>query len=200
MFRRIALAVPLIDRGRSLNTVINTQVPMALKLRLSKFSIVLAITIVSTTLTIIAATNDLTDFAFAQGAAKFGFNLTGSEEVPPVETDAIGKANISAYTIAGDSITYSVNATNIEDVTAGHIHFGKPGENGPIVFTMFNYDPPRDEVLETGTITADRLEGPMEGKRVSDLAFAGANGSLYMNIHTVENPNGEIRGTSTIPP
>jgi hypothetical protein len=49
-------------------------------------------------------------------------------------------------------------------------------------------------------LTADKLEGPMKGKKVSDLAFAGANGSLYMNIHTVENPNGEIRGTSSIPP
>jgi CHRD domain len=173
---------------------------MALKLEVSIFSVVLTVAAVSATLTITAATHDLTHLAFAQGAAKFGFNLTGSEEVPPVETNATGMADISAYTIAGDSITYSVNATNIEDITAGHIHFGKPGENGPIVFTMFKYDPPRDEVLESGTITADKLEGPMEGKKVSDLAFAGANGSLYMNIHTVENPNGEIRGTSSIPP
>jgi len=91
---------------------------------------------------------------------------------PPVETNATGEADISAYTVAKDSITYSVNAKNIRGVTAGHIHFGKPSENGPIVFTMFKYDPPRYEVLETGTITADKLEGPMKGKQVSDLAFA----------------------------
>ena len=47
---------------------------------------------------------------------------------------------------------------------------------------------------ETGSITADMLEGPMKGKQLSDLALAGANGSLYINIHTEENPNGEIRG------
>ena len=46
----------------------------------------------------------------------------------------------------------------------------------------------------------DKLEGPMKGKKVYDMALAGSNGSLYMNIHTEENPNGEIRGTSTIPP
>ena len=142
----------------------------------------------------------MTDFVFAQGPAKFGFNLTGSEEVSPVETNATGMADISAYTVAGDSIIYNVNATNIKGVTAGHIHFGKSGENGPMVFTMFKYDPPRDGVWKTGKITADKLEGPMKGKRVSDLALAGANGSLYMNIHTVENPNGEIRGTASIPP
>jgi CHRD domain len=171
---------------------------MALKL-VSVFRIVAAVAAVSATLMIAVATLDHADLVLAQGPAKFGFNLTGSEEVPPVQTNVTGMADISAYTVATDSITYNVNAPNIKDVTAGHIHFGKPGENGPIVFTMFKYDPPRDEVLETGTITADKLEGPMKGKKVSDLAFAGANGSLYMNIHTVENPNGEIRGTSSVP-
>jgi hypothetical protein len=173
---------------------------MTRRLEVPIFSIIAAVAAVSATLLITATTHGLTDFVFAQGQAKFGFNLTGSEEVPPVETNATGRADISAYTVAGDSITYSVNATNIKDVTAGHIHFGKPGENGPIVFTIFKYDPPRNEVLETGTITADKLEGPLKGKQVSDLAFAGGNGSLYMNIHTVENPNGEIRGTASIPP
>ena len=173
---------------------------MTLKLEVSIFSVVAAVAAVSATLMITAAMLGLTDLAFAQGGAKFGFNLTGSEEVPPVQTNATGMAEISAYTVAGDSITYSVNAMNIQGVTAGHIHLGKPGENGPIVFTMFKYDPPRNEVSETGTITADKLEGPMAGKRVFDVALAGSNGSLYMNIHTVENPNGEIRGTSSIPP
>src|SRR5918994_3701546 len=143
---------------------------------------------------ITAATLGLADLVMAQGPAKFGFNLTGSEEVPPVETNATGMADISAYTIAGDSITYSINATNIEDVTAGHVHFGKQGENGPIVFTMFKYDPPRNEVLETGTITADKLEGPLKGKQVSDLAFAGSNGSFFMNIYTLKKTNGENCG------
>jgi hypothetical protein len=187
------------DKRASLNITIRNQLE-TMRGKLPIFGIAAAMVTVLATLVIIAATHGLTNMVFAQGAAKFGFNLTGSEEVPPVQTSATGLAEISPYTIAGDSITYTVNATNINDATAGHIHFGKPGENGPIVFTMFQYDPPRDEVLETGTITADKLEGPMSGKQVSDLAFAGANGSLYMNIHTVENPNGEIRGTSTVPP
>jgi hypothetical protein len=173
---------------------------MSIRLEIPIFTIIAMVAAVSATLLVTTATHGLIDFVFAQGQAKFGFNLTGSEEVPPVETNATGRADISAYTVAGDSITYSINATNIKGVTAGHIHFGKSGENGPIVFTMFKYDPPKDEVLETGTITADKLEGPLKDKQVSDLAFAGGNGSLYMNIHTLENPNGEIRGTASIPP
>jgi len=174
---------------------------MTRKSELSIFSISVGVTVILTTLMITTVTHDLTDLVFAQGGqTKFEFNLTGSEEVPPVQTNATGMAEISAYTVAGDSITYRVNAMNMKDVTAGHIHLGKPGENGPIVFTMFKYDPPKNEVSESGTITADKLEGPMKGKSVYDVALAGSNSSLYMNIHTVENPNGEIRGTSSIPP
>jgi hypothetical protein len=90
--------------------------------------------------------------------------------------------------------TVSSGATSIEAATAGHIHFGKQGENGPIVVTLFKYDTPMNEVSENGTITADELEGPMAGKQLTDLAMAGGNGTLYVNIHTEQNPNGEIRG------
>jgi hypothetical protein len=64
------------------------------------------------------------------------------------------------------------------------------------VVTFFKFEGPKpiDEVMEGGTITADKLEGPLEGKPLSELAVAGANGSLYINIHTERDPNGEIRG------
>jgi hypothetical protein len=61
-------------------------------------------------------------------------NLSGSEEVPPVQTEATGVAEITPRV---DSIAYSINATNIEGVTASHIHLGAKGENGPIVVTLF---------------------------------------------------------------
>ena len=89
---------------------------------------------------------------------------------------------------------YSVNATNIQGATAGHIHLGAKGENGPVVYTLFKYDKPINEVSETGTITGDKFEGPMAGKQMSDLATEGVKGMLYVNIHTEQNPNGEIRG------
>jgi len=129
---------------------------------------------------------------FAQGPPTITINLTGSEEVPPVQTEATGVAEFIPLRM--DSISYNVNATNIEGVTAGHIHFGKAGENGPIVATLFKYARPMNEVSENGTITADKLEGPLAGKQLSDLVTAGANGTLYINIHTEQNPNGEIRG------
>jgi CHRD domain len=134
----------------------------------------------------------LTSLVFAQGPPPIVVNLTGSEEVPPVQTEATGIAEFMPMGM--DSVDYSVNATNIEGVTAGHIHFGAKGENGPVVVTLFKYDTPTNEVSENGTITADKLEGPMAGKQISDLAAAGNNGTLYVNVHTEQNPNGEIRG------
>jgi hypothetical protein len=150
-----------------------------------------AVIVILSTLMITVTTNGLTNLVFAQGPPTIVINLTGSEEVPPVQTEATGVAEI---TPGVDSISYNINATNIEGVTAGHIHLGAKGENGPIVVTLFNYDTPMNEVSENGTITADNLEGPMAGKQISDLASAGANGTLYVNVHTEQNPNGEIRG------
>jgi hypothetical protein len=146
-------------------------------------------------LMITSTTYGLTNSVLAQGPPRVVINLTGSEEVPPVQTEATGIAEF--IPMGTDSLAYSVNATNIESATAGHIHAGKPGENGPIVVTLFKYDTPMNEVSENGTITADKLEGPMAGMQISDLTAAGVNGTLYVNIHTEQNPNGEIRGGGT---
>jgi hypothetical protein len=167
---------------------------MTMKVKVAITTIAVVAVVVLATVMITATTYGLTELVFAQGAPNIVINLTGSEEVPPVQTEATGVAEISPVPPTFDSIGYNINATGIEGVTAGHVHLGKQGENGPIVVTLFKYDSPMNEVSENGTITADKLEGPMAGKQITDLAAAGANGSLYINIHTERNPNGEIRG------
>jgi CHRD domain len=136
----------------------------------------------------------LPNLVFAQGEQKFAATLSAQEEVPPTNSQATGMAE---FTVMGDNVQYSVNASNIQSVTAGHIHSGKQGENGPIVVTLFKYDSPMNQVAEQGSITADKLEGPMAGKQLSDLATAMSNGETYVNVHTEQNPNGEIRGQIT---
>ncbi|MGA9842862.1 MAG: CHRD domain-containing protein [Nitrososphaeraceae archaeon] len=44
-------------------------------------------------------------------------------------------------------------------MTAGHIHYGVKGENGPVIVTLFKYETPMNEVSESGTITSENLEG-----------------------------------------
>jgi hypothetical protein len=167
---------------------------MTIKSKGVMISITVAVTL---TLTTAATIYGLANLVLAQGAPTFPYDLSGSEEVPPVQTDATGVIEITP--MGADSIAYSVNATNIEGVTAGHMHLGKQGENGPIVATLFNYDSPMNGVSESGTITADKLEGPMAGMQISDLAAAAVNGTIYFNIHTEQNPDGEIRGQSGTP-
>jgi CHRD domain len=135
-------------------------------------------------------TSELTSSASAQDQ-KFTADLTGQEEVPPTNSQATG---MGKFTVMGDSVEYTVNASNIQGVTAGHIHSGIQGENGPVVVTLFNNDSPTNEVSETGSITPDKLEGPMAGKQLTELASAMSKGDTYVNIHTEQNPNGEIRG------
>ena len=151
----------------------------------------LAIVAIAVVIAVGAVTINSIGLASAQGQ-KFMAELSSQEEVPPTDSQATGSAEFTP--MGSDSVMYSVNATNIEGVTAGHIHTGQQGENGPIVVTLFKYDSPMNEVSESGSITADKLEGPMAGKQLSDLATAMGNGSTYVNIHTEQNPNGEIRG------
>lgn len=124
----------------------------------------------------------------------FVTNMTGQEEVPPVDTQAVGEAILTQDLPLNQTVHYFVNVTGIEGVSQGHIHSGAEGENGPIVVTLFNFDSPQNEVLQYSNFTASNLEGPMQGKTMQDLIAAMKNGTTYINVHTEQNPNGEIRG------
>jgi hypothetical protein len=135
-------------------------------------------------------------FAGEEQQERFITELTGFEEVPPVnDTSAIG---VAEFKLGQDNIMYTVNVTDIENVTAAHIHRGQVGENGPIVITLFKGGDPTTAVttgvLSEGNITATNLEGPMAGQLLSNLTSAMQNEQTYVNVHTQQNPNGEIRG------
>jgi hypothetical protein len=66
------------------------------------------------------------------------------------------------------------------------------------VVTLFKTESPSSEsmngILTRGNITNADLEGPMAGKTLIDLNKAMELGETYVNIHSEEHPNGEIRG------
>jgi hypothetical protein len=66
-----------------------------------------------------------------------------------------------------------------------HIHNGKSGENGPPVVMLF---------MGKGKITSADLQGPLSGEQLSDLAKLMQDRNTYVNVHTQQNQNGEIRG------
>ncbi|MGN6631473.1 MAG: CHRD domain-containing protein [Nitrososphaeraceae archaeon] len=142
--------------------------------------------------------NTSSNSAFAQstGGKKFAATLSGKDEVPPKNTKATGAAE---FTLSSDgkTMTYKVNVKDIDKVTMAHIHQGKAGVNGPVVAVLFKSNSPtgpENGALSQGNITSDKLEGPLKGKQVSDLVKLVEDGNTYSNVHTQQNPKGEIRG------
>jgi CHRD domain len=114
--------------------------------------------------------------------------LSGEKEVPPVKTTASGLSDISVRTgrcpSAGSSsdcmmLVGTVQTTGLA-ATAGHIHQGAVGQNGPVIVTL----------VKTGT---DVWSVPV-GTALTDAQYqAYLAGNLYVNLHTEANKDGEIR-------
>jgi hypothetical protein len=124
---------------------------------------------------------------------KFTAKLSGKEEVPPNGSPSTGLAWVK---IAGDKILYKVNVTDMDKVNAAHIHLAEAGKNGPVVLTLFKGGPTEqvNGTVAEANVTASNLEGPLKGKDVTDLATAIKNGTTYVNVHSTDFPDGEIRG------
>lgn len=130
----------------------------------------------------------------AQVGPNYTASLSGANEVPPVETDASG-IFIGGYNSTDDTFDWDLDAQGAE-FTMGHIHLGEPGENGPIVVTLFmvgEEEDPTTDVDLAGSVSFEDLENDLEDNWPAFLD-ALENGELYVNLHSVDNPAGEIRG------
>jgi hypothetical protein len=142
---------------------------------------------------------------------KFSAKMTGDKEVPPVSTDTTGTIRIEANS-QQQTLDYDLTLTNLNGVVTGaHIHMGKPGVNGPIVADLnapglggaaaassssssSGEGTAMTSNSVSGTIRSTDLKGPLEGKQITDLVKLIEEGRAYTNVHTEQNPNGEIRG------
>ena len=142
------------------------------------------------------------------GVVNFRAVLSGDDQVPvPVDTKARGLAKFQLNR-DGTELKFKVIVANIENVIGAHIHLAPAGANGPIVLSMvpdtvsfladgpFIADPELtlNGILIEGTATAADLVGPLEGEDLEDLILLIENGDTYVNVHTVRNRPGEIRG------
>lgn len=131
----------------------------------------------------------------------FRTHLSGTNEVPPVETDARGQATFQLNR-TGDELRYKLIVANIEDVFMAHIHLGGRDENGPVAVWLYPEGGPPPEVIEgrfdgvlaEGVITDDDLVGPLDGDPLDELVEEIRDGNTYVNVHTMANRPGEIRG------
>jgi hypothetical protein len=130
----------------------------------------------------------------------FNAHLNGDGEVPPVNTNAQGQVTFKLSS-DGNSIYYKLIAANIENILMAHIHLAPAGTNGGIVVWLYpDAAPPQlipgsfNGVLAEGTITDSNLVGALEGMTIEDLINEFLNNNAYVNVHTTQNPGGEIRG------
>jgi hypothetical protein len=113
---------------------------------------------------------------------KFKAELNGGNQVPSVNSPFKGTANFDFNTETNQLSGIVEHDVTTPDVA--HIHVGKKGENGPVEFELVGSDPVGSFALPATNLTkaqVDALHGDL----------------YYVNIHTAENPGGEIRGQVT---
>jgi hypothetical protein len=126
----------------------------------------------------------------------FTATLLGTNEVPPVTTTATGSAE---FTVSEGQIEFTVNVTGIENALQAHIHTGREGQNGPVRLNLCGTPDPAPSppctsgtgALVTGTSGTTVGDPPIT---FDELVEAIRSDSAYTNVHTTQNPGGEIRG------
>jgi cell division septation protein DedD len=122
--------------------------------------------------------------------------LSGAETVPAVSTSATGTLTL---TVAEDglSVGYVFEVSSLTDLTIARLRSGVAGAVGDEIFTI--YPGPTiagafSGVVAEGSFTAAQLLGPLAGKTIADLEVLMEGGSVYLNVGTIANTGGEIRG------
>jgi hypothetical protein len=127
----------------------------------------------------------------------FNASINGKNSVPAKDTKAVGEVivNISKNE---STVHYKVMVANIKNVVASHFHLAPAGSNGKVVVPLFaNPNPqpsgPMNGIMAEGDITASDVFGELAGD-LDGFIEAIRSGNIYINIHTMDNPAGEIRG------
>ena len=116
----------------------------------------------------------------------------GDNEVPPVETQGQCQA---IFKVRNGTLSYKLNGANLVDVVAAYIHCAPVGVNGPVGVTLFAGAP----VTVTGILAQGPILAPDGGNGcgwidLDDVLEAIASGDTYVNVHTLANLPGEVRG------
>lgn len=118
----------------------------------------------------------------AHGQTFFTAHLTGSQENPAIETDASGTGY---FVLTDEGLNYQITVEGLE-ITAAHFHREEIGRNGGVVRNLdFN-----------GMKTTSGLWSPADDSQplTDELIQDLFDEKLYVNVHTSDNPGGEIRG------
>ena len=141
--------------------------------------------------------------------------LSGAQEVTPPDAPATPSLGVATEASGRTRIEFSRNLAEFEfrldvrngrRVTQAHLHCGRAGENGPVVVFLSDLNADgadvngtlargtrRNEHIEVGAEACEELIG-QPVRNIASLAYAARKGLIYANVHTVDNPAGEVRG------
>ena len=132
----------------------------------------------------------------ADAGRNWGAILSGGNEIKVGEWAQWGTVILSVGQ-DGQSINYTVNMGMITNPQKASIYLGSTGTPVATLWNSSSRD--RDTgsfsgVMSSGTITAKDLTGSMQGKTMNDLLAAMKSGNTYVNVLTVQAPEGAARG------
>jgi hypothetical protein len=110
--------------------------------------------------------------------------LTGANEPGGGDPDGAGRAEISVSDGFGQVCWEIKDVTGIDTPTAAHIHAGRAGVNGPVVFTLTKSN--------EGT-----WQGCKDAAEWTQNRLQGNPQDFYVNVHNAAYPDGAIRGQLT---
>ena len=132
--------------------------------------------------------------------------ITGGGEATQI-TNGVNTAAFGDATVVVDmgarTVTYTVRVFNLPSgISASHIHVGASLTAGPVVV---NFAPPltaSNDFAYSGVVKdTEFVLRPDQGIRSADDMFqAILGGNTYVNVHSLVNPTGEIRGQLTLKP
>jgi hypothetical protein len=134
--------------------------------------------------------------------------LSGDNEVAPVASTGNGRAVFNVNALTG-SVDFGLAVTGIPSATAAHVHSGTTGNNGGVVLNLLaaandnssgdHVHPLSIEGSEAAILDpAHHIDGSVVVTNAV-LRERMLDGSLYVNVHTVANPSGELRGQIEAP-
>jgi hypothetical protein len=129
-------------------------------------------------------------------AKVYAAEMNGTSAVPAVKTSATGTLQL---TLSGDGLKVQcvLSVQKLRGLTFARLRVGAKGKIGDEIVTL--YAGPTKKTLFSGVVadwsfTADNFVGPLKGKTMADFIALVEGGSVYVNVGTTKNRDGELRG------
>lgn len=117
-------------------------------------------------------------------AESFKVQLSGAQEVPPVQTAGTGTADLT-FDPSTRVVTWAITYSGLSG-TATMAHFHGPADSKIVIWLSQKGSPAESPIKGETTLSPEHAQ-----------LFAA--GDLYINVHTQAHPGGELRG-QVVPP